>query len=67
MKIFVKNKKYSFDDIVKICDKNDLITVDCLKEENMVSVEKYNNGELGDCIFEFHQINEGIFKLTWNE
>lgn len=67
MEIFSKNKKYFFDDIVKICDKNDLITVDCLKDENMISVEEYNNGERGDCIFEFHQIKENIFKLTWQE
>ena len=47
MGIFVKNKKYSFDDIVEICDKNGLTTVDCLKDENMVSVEEYEDGELG--------------------
>lgn len=68
MKIFSKNKKYSFDDIAKICDKNGLVTIDCLKDENMISVEKYSDGELGgECIFEFHQIKENIFKLTWQE
>ncbi|KKP33155.1 MAG: hypothetical protein A2312_02945 [Candidatus Staskawiczbacteria bacterium RIFOXYB2_FULL_32_9] len=66
MGIFVKNKKYSFDDIVEICDKNGLTTVDCLKDENMVSVEEYEDGELGgECLFEFHQIKNDIFKLTW--
>jgi len=68
MGIFVKNKKYSFDDIAEVCDKNDLTTVDCLKDENMVSAEEYKDGELGgDCLFEFHQIKENIFKLTWQE
>jgi len=66
MSIFSKNKKYSFDNIVDICEKNGLATVDCLKEENMVSVEEYENGELGgECLFEFHRISEDIFKLTW--
>jgi len=59
--IFSKNKKYSFNDIIKICNKNGLITVDCLKDENMVSVEK----EGGDYLFEFKQIKENVFKLTW--
>ena len=53
------------DDILEICNKNGLITVDCLKEENMISVEEYNNGELGDCIFEFKQVRNNAFKLSW--
>ena len=65
MKIFLRNKKYSFSDITEICDKNDLVTVDCLKDENMISVEEYNDGELGDCIFEFKRIKNDLFKLTW--
>jgi len=68
MVIFTKNKRYSFDDIADICEKNGLTTVDCLKEENMVSVEEYENGELGgECLFEFHRISEDLFKLTWQE
>ncbi|MCX6724201.1 MAG: hypothetical protein NT155_03480 [Candidatus Staskawiczbacteria bacterium] len=68
MEIFTKNKKYSFNDIAEICDKNGLTTVDCLKDENMISVEGYENGELsGNCISEFHQIKEDVFKLTWQE
>jgi len=65
MDIFFKNKKYFFDDIVKICDKNNLIIVDCLKDENMISVEEYNDGERGDCIFEFKRIGDDLFKLIW--
>ena len=68
MKIFSKNKIYSFDNIVEICDKNGLTTVDCLKDEKMASVEECCDGELGgDCLFEFHQIKEDKFKLTWVE
>jgi hypothetical protein len=65
MNIFAKNKVYCFQEIVNICDSNGLITVDCLKEENMISIEKFNNGELGDCIFEFRQIQNDLFRLIW--
>lgn len=61
MKIFTKNKKYSLSEIIAICNQNGLITVDCLKDENMISVEK----EGADCLFEFHQIGDDFFKLTW--
>jgi len=61
MKIFTKTKNYSLPEIISICDKNRLITVDCLKDENMISIEK--EGE--DALFEFHKIGEDIFKLTW--
>ncbi len=68
MNIFTKNKSYSFDDIIGICSKNGLTTVDCLKDENMVSVEEYKNGDLGgECLFEFHRITEDLFNLTWQE
>jgi hypothetical protein len=50
-------------EIIDICNENGLITVDCLKEENMFSVEK----EGADCLFEFHRIGEDVFKLTWAE
>jgi 5'(3')-deoxyribonucleotidase len=62
MKIFTKNKFYSFSEIIDICNQNGLITVDCLKDENMISVEK----EGTDCLFEFHQVGDEIFKLTWS-
>lgn len=65
MEIFFKNKKYQFSEISEICNRNDLVIVDCLKDENMISVEACNNGELGDCIFEFKRIERNLFKLTW--
>lgn len=63
MEIFTKSKSYSLPQIIDVCDKNGLITVDCLKDENMVSVEK----EGADALFEFHKIGEDLFKLTWAE
>ncbi len=61
MNIFIKNKNYSLQEIINICDKNGLITVDCLKDENMISVEEKGV----DCLFEFHKIGEDVFKLTY--
>ena len=61
VQIFSKNKKYSLPEIISICDQNGLITVDCLKDENMIGVEK----EGADCLFEFHKISDEVFKLTW--
>ena len=61
MNIFTKNKNYALQEIINICDENNLITVDCLKDENMISVEE----EGADCLFEFHRINEDIFKLIY--
>lgn len=65
MSIFIKRKTYSFSEIVDICEKNDLMTVDCLKDENMISIEAWNNGDMGDCIWEFNQIREDIFQLKY--
>ncbi|MBU4031108.1 hypothetical protein KJ756_03055 [Patescibacteria group bacterium] len=67
MSIFTKTKNYSLQDIINICNKNDLITVDCLKDENVISVEEWNDGEGGDCLFEFHKTGKDLFKLTWAE
>ncbi|MCK6462402.1 MAG: hypothetical protein L6Q29_01090 [Candidatus Pacebacteria bacterium] len=61
MDIFTKDKDYTLQEIIDICDKNGLITVDCLKDENMISVEK----EGADALFEFHTTGEDLFKLTW--
>lgn len=66
-KIFCKNKIYSKNGINKIAIKNGLATVDCLKEENMISLEKWNNGEGEDCLFEFNRIKENSFLLKWSE
>lgn len=64
MAIFKKNKIYKFGQIIDICNKNGLATVDCLKDENMISVEEEY---VGDCLFEFHGIGGDLFKLTWAE
>lgn len=61
MNIFTKDRIYTLQEIISICEKNDLITVDCLKDENMISVER--EGE--DALFEFHRIGEDLFVLTW--
>ena len=67
MKIFTKNKIYSLSEIIDICDKNGLVTVDCQKDENMISVEKWNNGEGEDCLFEFLRVADDLFRATWLE
>lgn len=68
MNIFAKNKIYLFDEISDICIENSLTTVDCLKDENMVSVEKFVDGELGgECLFEFNRIKESCFMLRWSK
>jgi hypothetical protein len=63
MTIFSKNKNYSLQEIITICNKNGLIIIDCLKDENMMSVEV----EGADCLFEFSRICDDTFKLTWIE
>jgi len=65
MELFTKFKNYSLSEITNVCEKNNLIIVDCLKDENMISIEEYNNGELGDCIFEFIRIKNDLFKLIY--
>ncbi len=62
MKIFTKNRSYPLSEIIDICNQNGLITVDCLKDENMISVEK----EGADCLFEFRKVGDDLFKLTWS-
>lgn len=66
-KIFIKNKIYSENEINKIATANGLATVDCLKEENMISLEKWNNGEGEECLFEFDKIKENGFLMRWSE
>lgn len=65
--IFYKNKIYCEDEINEIATANDMATVDCLKDEQMISIEKWNNGEGEDCLFEFDKIGKDIFKLRWAE
>lgn len=69
MNIFTKKKIYSFNEIVKICDENSLTTVDCLKDENMISVEEWDEKEQylgGECFFEFNKVDENKFLLRWS-
>lgn len=65
MNIFAENKVYSFQEVVDFCNRNDLVIVDCLKDENMISVEKWNDGELGDCIWEFKRTRNDLFRLDY--
>ena len=70
MNIFSKTKKYSFNEIANICRVNSLTTVDCLKDENMVSVEGWDEKEEclgGECLFEFDRIFENKFLLRWSK
>lgn len=61
MDIFTEYRNYTLQKIIGICDENKLITVDCLKDENMISVEK----EGADTLFEFHKTGGDLFELTW--
>ena len=68
--IFTKNKIYSFDKISDICEKNSLTTIDCLKDEDMVSVEEWDEEEQclgGECLFEFDRVKEDKFLLRWSD
>ncbi len=40
-----------------------MITVDCLKDDNQITVEP----EGGDTIYEFSRLDEDKFILTWSE
>lgn len=65
MDIFLKNKNYSLQEVNNICNQNDLAVVDCLKDENLISIEKWNAGEGEDCLFEFDRVDENLFKLSY--
>lgn len=68
MNIFSKNKIYLFDQISEICSENNLTTVDCLKDENLISVEGFMDDELcGECLFEFDLIENDHFALRWSQ
>ncbi|MFH0803840.1 MAG: hypothetical protein V1877_01850 [Candidatus Tagabacteria bacterium] len=62
--IFCKNKIYYEDEINSIATANGMAIVDCLKDENMISLENWNNGEGEDCLFEFLRVGEDVFKLS---
>jgi len=67
MNIFEENKNYTLQEVSDICDKHGLAIVDCLKDENMISIEEWNDGDGRDSIFEFKRIEKSIFKLSWQE
>ena len=65
--LFSKNKIYSENNLNKVANANDMTTVDCLKDEKMISLEKFENGELGgECLFEFDRVGEDKFLLKWS-
>lgn len=62
--IFRKNKIYSEEEIIEITTKNNMVTVDCLKDNNQITVEP--EGE--DAVYEFTRLgNRGKFVLTWSK
>jgi hypothetical protein len=67
MSNFVKNNFYTIEEINSICHQFNLATVDCLKDENMITVEGFNeDGDLdGEFCGEFLRIEEDKFKLIW--
>ena len=57
------NKIYTEDEIIEIARENNMITVDCLKDDNQITIEP----EGGDKVYEFTLLKSGKFKLTWEE
>lgn len=63
-KKFQKRKIYSEEEINKIARENNMITVDCLKDDNQITIEP----EKGDTIYEFTRLaDKNKFTLTWSE
>jgi len=60
---FEFNKIYSEGEISEISRENNMITVDCLKDDNQITIEP----EGGDTVYEFTLFENGKFKLTWKE
>jgi len=60
---FKFNKIYSEGEISEIARENNMITVDCLKDDNQITIEP----EGGDTVYEFTLFENGKFKLTWKE
>jgi hypothetical protein len=65
-RLFTVNKFYTLEDINTISITNDLATVDCLKDEQMISIEAWNQGDGSDCLYEFHLISPNAFQLRWS-
>ena len=57
------NKIYTEDEINEMARENNMITVDCLKDDNQITIEP----EGGDTVYEFKLLKTGKFKLTWKE
>ena len=67
-KIFDICKTYSFDELAEIACKNNMTTIDCLKDENIVSLEGFDGKNLsGTIVFEFKCIADDKFKMIWFE
>ena len=67
-KLYQKNRIYSEDEISDIALSNGMITIDCLKDEDMISVEEWDGKELGGwCLFEFDRVGEDKFLRRWSE
>lgn len=62
-KIFRKKRIYSEEEIIEIAGENNMVTVDCLKDDNQITVEP----EGGDTVYEFSRLGEDKFILTWSE
>ena len=61
-KIFSKNRVYSEMEIIDIASANGMITVDCLKDDNLISIEF----EGADSLFELTRKRDDEFILTWS-
>lgn len=65
-KIFNSKRIYIENEIYEIALNHGLTGVDCLKEDNTITVEELIDGQLaGECLFEFTRINATKFNLTW--
>jgi len=66
--LFLETKIYSFGEIEEIATANKMAVIDCIKEENMISLEGFNGKDLGGTnLFEFDMIKNDKFKLRWFE
>ena len=66
--LFSKNKVYSFGEISEIARQNGMTTIDCLKDDNMISLEGFDGKHLsGTNVFEFRHLGNYLFKLKWFE
>ena len=67
---FSETKIYSLDEIAKIACNNGMTTIDCIKDENIVSLEGFDGKDMfGTNVFEFDMVdkNKLLFKMKWFE